>query len=875
MNADRWKRIQEVFEAALEVPASDRDAWIEKTCLSDSALRAEVSSLLAADQDDRVAEIVSGTAEAVLNFEEQSMAGRMIGPYRIEREVGRGGMGTVYLATRADGQYEQEVAIKVVRERMARPDLVERFRAERQILARLEHPNIARLLDGGTTDEGSPYVVMEHIEGLPLDEFCEQRKLSLAARLDLFLGLCDAVRYAHRNLIVHRDLKPSNVLVTREGVPKLLDFGLAKLLDPTGDPDFSATRTVARMLTPEYASPEQVRGDPVSTASDVFSLGVMLYELLTEQRPHTTSGTSQGELERAICELDPERPSTAITRTSGVTSRLHLSVRGVEGDIDNIVLMALRKEPERRYASAAELADDIRRHLDGLPVLARPSTWSYRSSKFVRRHKLGVGSAVTIVLLLIAAAIVSTTLFVRADRAQATAEQTNRFLSDMLGSVNPAVAQGEDATLLRRILDESAARIDNELGGRPEVATTLHATIGSTYYSLGLFEEAEHHHRESLRLAKGVFGEESPKVAQHFQWLSMDLREQSSYDEADELGRRALEINRTRLGDDHLDTAGSLHNLGMLLYARSLVTEAEPVLRDALRIRRTVLGSENPAVAETLLMLAQVVDTPPIDDVAQTQELLLEAQRIWRAAGDRYLFPLANVAHNLGEVYAQRELYDEAETAYREALVIKRRILPEDHPDIAVTTNRLASMFEMKGDFASAEKNYRDALDVQRKVLTPNHRDLGTTINNLAGTLRKVGRYSEADPLYEEAIDIYRNAFGPDHPWVGIVLGNYAASLEAGEHYRLCEQIVDECLRVRGMEWEPEHWRNTAMQSIRGACIRAQGRYAESEPVLLKAAPLIEAGLGAGHVRTKRAYQRIVDLYEAWGQPARANEYRR
>jgi tetratricopeptide (TPR) repeat protein len=269
-------------------------------------------------------------------------------------------------------------------------------------------------------------------------------------------------------------------------------------------------------------------------------------------------------------------------------------------------------------------------------------------------------------------------------------------------------------------------------------------------------------------------------------------------------------------------------------------------------------------------MLAQVVNTPPIDDLAQTGELLLEAEQIWRAAGDRYLFPLSNVAHSLGEIYAQREQYDQAEPAYREALAIKRRILPEHHPEIAVTTNRLASMFEMKGDYASAEQNYRAALAIQRAVLAPDHRDLGTTLNNLAGALRKSGRHDEADGLYREAIDIYRSTLGEDHPWVGIVLGSLAANLEAQMDYARCEETVDEALRVRGMEWEAGHWRIATMQSIRGACIRGQGRYAESEPILLKAAPLIESGLGAGHVSTAQAYQRIVDLYEAWGKPTPA-----
>jgi serine/threonine protein kinase len=442
MTGERWQEIRTVLEAAQPMDSEKRRAYLDQACASDQSLRREVESLLAADQQAQTGFLESPplarklekgeflekpwVSASIAEEETQSWVGRRIGPYKVLEIIGEGGMGSVYRAARADEQYKKQVAIKVVKQGLNTPFALARFRAERQILANLEHPNIARMLDGGATEAGLPYVVMELMEGEPIDEYCESRKLSIEERLRLFRTICLAVQYAHQHMVIHRDLKPGNILVTAEGTPKLLDFGIAKILDPESFPGGAeATISLMRMLTPEYASPEQVRGETISTASDVYSLGVVLFVLLTGCRPFQFDNRSLDAIARVICDTEPQRPSTAVRRTAkaasgpdvqqGAGRRFSAALidspeklsKRLRGDLDNIVLMALRKDPRRRYASAEQLAEDIRRHLEDLPVMARKDTAGYRVSKFIMRHKAGSAAAAATAALLVAALFVT------------------------------------------------------------------------------------------------------------------------------------------------------------------------------------------------------------------------------------------------------------------------------------------------------------------------------------------------------------------------------------------------------------------------------------------------------------------------------------
>jgi len=453
MKSSAWQRLETLFEQAMRLPVADRGPFAKSECGDDDELLFELRRLIAASEaetpDDFIEDVVAHAAGSVVREQTPSGAGRVIGPYRVLHELGSGGMGTVYLAERADDEYDKQVAIKLLRG-ATNPELFARFRAERQILATLEHPNIARLLDGGTTDDGTPYVVMEQVDGEPIDVYCEKNQLGTDERLRLFCQVCSAVQHAHRSLIVHRDIKPTNILVDRSGVPKLLDFGIAKLLDPSVSQGRPETLTGSRLLTPEYASPEQIRGQPITTAADVYALGVLLYELLTGTRPYQVDTRDPLSLARAVCEQEPIAPSLALAAESDDEldvrdqEKLRLS-RQLAGDLDNVVLMALRKEPSQRYGSAEELADDLRRHLDQLPILARPSTWRYRIGKFASRNRWGVAAAMATALVLATAAVFSVGQMRAAVQASAVAERER--------SIALIHAQ-------RAILSAASARID-------------------------------------------------------------------------------------------------------------------------------------------------------------------------------------------------------------------------------------------------------------------------------------------------------------------------------------------------------------------------------------------------------------------------------
>jgi serine/threonine protein kinase/TolB-like protein len=419
LTPESWQRIKEVFADAQERNPAERSSFLEEVCAADESLRSEVESLLAAAECEAVGD-ASVAASAESSHFNDAMIGRRIGAYKITQRIGRGGMATVYLASRADEQYEKQVAIKILLPELGSDELLRRFRNERQTLAKLDHPNIVKLLDGGSTEEGLPYLVMDFVQGVPIDKYCDNHKLSTEERLRLFCQICAAVQCAHENLIVHRDLKPSNILITEDGSPKLLDFGISKVLQPHNGS--SVTQTLSRRMTPAYASPEQVKGEVVTPATDIYSLGVVLYELLTGHRPYKLKQQTPAEVERAICEQEPEKPSTAVNRVEtedlpdGTTfSRTPEVVsasregqpeklrRRLSGDLDNIVLMALQKEQRRRYVSVEEFLQDIERHLQHLPVKARPSTVAYRASKFVRRHKTEVIAGAVVVFILLGA----------------------------------------------------------------------------------------------------------------------------------------------------------------------------------------------------------------------------------------------------------------------------------------------------------------------------------------------------------------------------------------------------------------------------------------------------------------------------------------
>src|SRR5213080_1766213 len=490
VTSERWKRVDAVFEQALELPQDQRAAFLQENCNSDAEVRREVESLLSSHE--RAGNFID---QPSLFFGDDTLrdngstlqAGELIGSYRIIREIGRGGMGAVYLAERADEQYKKQVAIKLIKRGMDTDSVLRHFRNERQILAGFDHPNIARLFDGGTTDNGLPYFVMEYVEGLPINEYCAAHKISLVERLKLFREVCAAVSYAHRHTVIHRDIKMSNILVTSDGTPKLLDFGIAKILQPGAGPEALMTMTGVRPMTPEYASPEQVRGEPVTTASDVYSLGIVLYELLVGRSPYRFTSRSPLDIAREITDTEPPRPSTVVSNKNQQSEISNQKL--LRGDLDNIALMALRKEPERRYQSVEQLSDDIHRHLGNRPILARKDTVRYRAAKFVQRNKVAVAAALLLLASMVAGLIATTWQAHRATVEKARAEKRFNDVRHLAHSVlfdyHDAVKNLPGATAVRERLVKDALAYLDSLNSEAASDPALQRELAAAYERVG------------------------------------------------------------------------------------------------------------------------------------------------------------------------------------------------------------------------------------------------------------------------------------------------------------------------------------------------------------------------------------------------------
>ena len=732
---DRWRRLEEIFLAAADLPKTDRAVLLDAECGDDLDLRKDVESLL--DSDDQsegfIVRPLQAVAQNIADAEDVNV-GHKIGPYRVLKTLGEGGMGKVYLAVRADDQYTREVAIKVMHASFgARPAMLARFRTERQILANLDHPNIARLLDGGVTDQGVPYLVMEYIDGMPLDRYCRTHSLPVEKRLRMFISVCSAVEYAHNNLVVHRDLKPANILVAADGIPKLLDFGIAKMLHPEVV-DATQTRTAELLMTPEYASPEQVRGEPVTTSSDVYGLGVLLYELLAGVRPFRIDGKDPLQIARMICEQEPAPPST--------------EARELRGDLDRIVLMAIRKEPARRYPSAGQFAADIEAHLNGYPVRARTDKWGYRTGKFIRRHKLGVTATALVAIALIGAGIEMLLLAQRATREETIAQREAQFMATLFRAATPEVARGRTITA-RDLLDQGAQRLDRELAGEPEVRASMLGNIAQAYHDLGLADRALPMAQNAFQLNAKMHGANSPEAASSLELLATLYRDEGKYMDAEPLFRQLADMRRKTSKPGDVKLAWSLAALGECLYLENKDAESEPPLREALKLYHA--------------------NGPDVGSEARNYlALLLE----------------------------RKGRYPEAGALLNEAAEIDLRTKGPDSPEYANSLSNFASDLIDFGDYGLAETKLRQALEIRRRVLGSDHPDLGYTLNNLAFVLREEGEAVQAEPFARESLAIRLKSQGPDHPQVAAASNTLARILEAEGDYAGAESEFGQALDI-------------------------------------------------------------------------------
>ena len=868
MTPERWRRINELFEQEAGLDPAGRTARLEAASGGDPELRGEVERLLAADQQagSFLENLVRWTAED-LSTGGDLPADRRIGPYRIEREIGQGGMGTVYLAERADGVFEKEVAVKVVRRGFDTADALRRFELEQRILARLEHPGIARLYDAGATEEGLPYVVMEHVEGLPIHRWCEEHRLAVAERLKLFLEVCAAVHYAHQNLVAHRDIKPSNILVDAAGRPRLLDFGIAKLLSPEGEDAADPTRAVQRPMTPGYASREQIRGEPVTTASDVYSLGVLLYELLAGRQPFVLAGLSPREIERIVSEETAQPPSRAAVSPELLAGRPEGAERLrrlLAGDLDRIVLKAMHKEPGRRYATVDQLADDIRRHLTGLPVLARGDSFWYRTGKLVRRHKLAAALVLVVVAAGLGTAVLAveraraldraTASLVRADREAAKAREATDLLVELFKVSDRRETAGETVTA-QEVLSQGTRRVEAEVAKQPEVAGELLGTIGRVYINLGLPREAVPVLRRAFTTARRAHGPRHPDVAKALDDLAEALREDGQYAAAEPLVRHALALRRDLLGEEHPDVAASLGNLGVLLFRSGNYPAAEAALTEALALRRRL--DERVPLGDSLTDLASLYLAKAEYDRAEL--LFREAVEVYR----RQLGPehpiTATGLNNLGITLYRKGDFAAAEPLLREALRLQRRDLGDDDPAVAGSLENLAGMLAERGDVTAAEPLAREALALQRKLGDRNP-IVARCTNSLAVLLHYRGDLAAAERLFREALVLRREILPPEHPDIAAsLLGLGAVLADRGEE-KAAESLLREALAIRRRVLQPGHWRIATVESELGGCLARQHRWQEARPLLVDSYPRILEALGAKHQLTRRAFGNLARL---------------
>ncbi len=932
-------RADRIFKAALDLESDERAAYLNETCEGDDDLRQLVERLIA-NVEAADTEIMpgggmngplwDGLIDEIGADDENTPPGTVIGRYRIVRELGRGGMAVVYLAERADGQFRQHVALKRIRRGIDTLDVIQRFDQERQILASTHHPNIAQLIDGGVGPDGRPYFVMEYVEGRSIDVYCDEERLAVNQRLELFLQVAQAVDYAHRNLVVHRDIKPTNILVNAEGHAKLLDFGIAKLLDAEASPgETPLTRSYTRLMTPVYASPEQVRGTPVTTASDIYQLGLLLYELLTGRWPYHLTEHRPVAVAKAICEDEPTRPSTALWATDtspqeGIqpsaedigsarsTSAARLK-RQLAGDLDNIALTALRKEPRRRYGAVAQLIDDVESFLAGQPVSARSDSFVYRAEKLVMRHKAAFTTAAAAVMLLVALAVFYTfQLAYERDRARLAAAQSGQvsdFLSGLFMVSAPTRSKGEKITA-RQLLDRGAGRIESELAGQDELQATMMTLMGNVYRELALYDEArplleqattlrrQTPGRNSLELAQslqalaqlredeGEFevaqtlfeetlairerakGTDPVEIGQALSGLGRVLEAQAAFEQARRFHERAIDLFESTVGPDHPDVGRCLQSLGQVQKRTRKFTEAKASYERALQIFEQSFESDHPYIADTRVALASVLrSTNDAEGARQQYEIALPL--LERAYGPDH--PAVAVALNsLGKMLNAAGETDAAIAYHQRALAIREAAFGPSHATVASSLNNLGLAQWRQRDSAAARASFERSAEVFEAAYGPYHVDVSKPLHNLAEILHRTTQYSAAESLYQRIIQIRERALGPEHSLLARPLFNLGKlQLEIGNPSD-AETFLRRALALGRGEGPNRHPEIMWPRIYLGKSLTAVGRYAEAEKFLNQnlAEETLDLNTRIGTV------EGLVALYTAWNRLPEAQRHR-
>lgn len=833
-NPEQWQRIKEIVGAALERDASQRSAFLDEACSHDASLRAEVDSLLSAHKS---ADILSGAA-LTTEMADAILTPKSIGPYQLLQKLGEGGMGQVWLAEQT-APVRRKVALKLIKTGMFDDSVLRRFQTERQSLAIMDHPAIAKVFDAGATSDGQPYFVMEYVPGVSITEYCDKKKLKIRERLELFIRACEGVQHAHQKALIHRDLKPANILVVEidgNPQPRIIDFGLAKSVTPYLSGDLAQTRVGAFVGTPGYMSPEQA--DPgsldVDTRTDVYSLGVILYELLTGFLPFdpiTWRKLPLEEMLRRLRENDPVRPSTKVTtdrRASSTTAALRGTAPQqlaylLRGDLDWITMKALDKDRNRRYGTPNELATDIARNLHNEPVLARPASTAYRLRKYIRRNRVAVGVTAVLVLLLASFAVVQSVQLRRITRERDRANRITTFMTNMFKVADPSEAHGNTVTA-REILDKSSSEIDTQLSKDPELQAQLMGTMGRVYVSLGLFPQAQKMLERSVATGRKASGTLDATTLNSMGTLSFLLIRQGRYEDAEKLLREATAGNQRVFGPHNVITLISMRYQAFALEAEGKFAEADKVQRQTLDLATRYLGPEH---EETLLSVNQMANI--LDDEALLPEAeklyrkALEIQERIRGAADP---DTLTTASNLAGVLEEQGHLEEAEKLQRETLETRTRVLGAEHPDTLAVKLNLANTLNAGKRYADAESLYLQTLDAQRRVLGPENPDTLMTMSSLANTLRNEGRLPEAEKLQRKTLDVKRHILGAEHPETQKAVVNLASTLAHEEKFAEAQKLYSSHLEVATRTQGPAEIANAWYDFACGAAIAGQSEEA-------------------------------------------------
>ncbi len=823
--------IHNVAFRARDMQPDERQAFVKLQCHDDvtqiSLVYERLKTIVRESATDT--DVASSVESADTEWQPSTLIGTRLGVYELTKLLGTGGMGAVFLAQRIDAEFQQQVAIKLVRNTLLSIDIAGRLRTERQILASLQHPNIATLLDGGTAADGTPYLVMEYIDGLPIDIYCDREKLTIEQRLRIFLKICSAVQCAHQNLVVHRDLKPTNILVNHEGQPKLLDFGIAKLLDtPLQQRHANLTHHDMRMLTPAHASPEQILGDAITTSSDIYVLGVLLYELLCGCRPFVFPRQYRLiDLEQIICSSKPLSPGIMVNRVDRESSGFMLDIarcrsvsiarlkRVLKGDLDNIVMMAMRREPMRRYASVEQLSNDIKNWLDELPVIATRDSWNYRTSKFIRRYAWAIGGlSVTFVAFIIFTIVLITQSYNTArqrdelERERNRAEQVSSFLLDLFRYSDPTRSRGNELKA-RDLLDAGAKRIDTALDSQPLLRATMLDTIGQVYGNMGLDNDAVSALEKSLKTRVETSGENNLEVAEVLVHLA--------------------EV-RLFQGED---------------------ADAVNMLERALKIQQHLLGANAIEQANTLRLLGRVVMDQ--GDFAAAEQHLLHALSLYDSHGQFGTLDKALTLSTLGELRANQYRDAEGEALMRAALADMLPVLGPDHPQIMEIKINLADALESQGKYSEAQPIFETALAEKRRTLGSDHPQTISALENYGSFLTRKGDYAQAQQVLDEALKTNIRLHGEAHAFVGYDRVNLGIldfmrgdNRHAEEQYRLALEIYSHSLPA-------DHVYVAGAQMSLGRALVHEAKFDEAAQVLQKSVEIFSKVLGADNPMTYRA----------------------